>query len=68
MKITGVETTVIQGNFDWILVRIDTDEGLSGLGEAYWGAGVHDIMRSSSVGELLLGRDPRDVEPIFHRL
>jgi L-alanine-DL-glutamate epimerase-like enolase superfamily enzyme len=68
MKITAVETTVIQGNFDWILVRIDTDEGLSGLGEAYWGAGVHEILRSPSIRELLLGRDPRDVEPIFHHL
>ncbi|HLN13191.1 MAG TPA: mandelate racemase/muconate lactonizing enzyme family protein, partial [bacterium] len=41
MKITAVESVAVQGNFDWILVRIQTDEGVSGLGEAYWGAGVH---------------------------
>lgn len=40
MKITNVRTAVIAGNFPWVLVKIDTDVGVTGLGEAYWGAGV----------------------------
>lgn len=68
MKIIGLQSTVVQGNFDWIFVRVDTDDGLSGLGEAYWGAGVYDILRSPAVTELLIGRDPTDVEPLFCHL
>lgn len=34
MKITSVETAVVAGNFDWVLVRITTDTGRVGLGEA----------------------------------
>jgi len=37
MHITDIKTAVVRGNFDWVLVRVYTDEGLSGLGEAYWG-------------------------------
>ena len=40
MKITNVRTAVIDGNFPWVLVRIETVKGITGLGEAYWGAGV----------------------------
>ena len=35
MKITDVRTAVVQGNFDWVLVRVETDAGITGLGEAY---------------------------------
>jgi gluconate/galactonate dehydratase len=35
VRIAAVETAVIEGNFDWILVRVTTDDGSSGLGEAY---------------------------------
>jgi L-alanine-DL-glutamate epimerase-like enolase superfamily enzyme len=34
MKITRVSTAVVQGNFPWVLVKIETDEGITGLGEA----------------------------------
>lgn len=40
MKITKVRTAVIDGNLPWVLVRIETDEGITGLGEAYWGAAI----------------------------
>ena len=43
MRITDVRTAVVHGNFEWILVRVYTDEGLVGLGECYWGAGVYYI-------------------------
>src|SRR5205085_5797809 len=44
VKITDIRSTVVAGNFDWILVRVYTDEGLVGLGEAYWGPGVRAIL------------------------
>jgi L-alanine-DL-glutamate epimerase-like enolase superfamily enzyme len=59
VKIESVRTAVIQGNFPWVLVKIETDVGLSGLGEAYWGVGVAELVHKAK--PLLLGRDPRDI-------
>ena len=40
MKITAAHTAVVEGNYDWTFVRIDTDtDGLSGLGECYTAPG-----------------------------
>jgi L-alanine-DL-glutamate epimerase-like enolase superfamily enzyme len=39
VKIVDARTAVIEGNFDWVLVKLYTDEGITGLGEAYWGTG-----------------------------
>ena len=55
MKITNVSTAVIAGNFPWVLVRVDTDEGVSGLGEAYWGAGVAELVHKAK--PLLIGQE-----------
>ena len=43
MRITNVSTAVIEGNFPWVLVKIETDAGVTGLGEAYWGVGVAEL-------------------------
>ncbi|MFC0406682.1 mandelate racemase/muconate lactonizing enzyme family protein [Roseomonas elaeocarpi] len=62
MKITNVSTAVIEGNFPWVLVRIETDSGVSGLGEAYWGAGVAELVHKAR--PLLLGEDPVNISKI----
>lgn len=59
MKITKVSTAVIAGNFPWVLVRIETDTGVSGLGEAYWGAGVAELVHRAK--PLLIGEDPTNI-------
>lgn len=59
MKITRVSTAVIEGNFPWVLVRIETDSGVSGLGEAYWGAGVAELVHRAK--PLLVGEDPTNI-------
>ena len=59
MKITNVATAVIDGNFPWVLVRVETDAGISGLGEAYWGGGVAEIVHHAR--PLLLGEDPVNI-------
>ncbi len=63
MKITNVSTAVIAGNFPWVLVRVDTDAGLAGLGEAYWGGGVADLVHRAK--PLLIGEDPRNIGRLF---
>ena len=37
IEITDVQTTMVDGNYPWTLVRVYTDAGISGTGEAYWG-------------------------------
>ena len=44
MKITDVKATTLKGYKQWNYVQIETDEGLTGLGEAHPGAGVVDIV------------------------
>lgn len=66
MKITSVETAVIEGNFDWVLVRITTDTGATGLGEAYWGTGVAELVQKCA--PQLIGEDPRNIGKLTESL
>jgi L-alanine-DL-glutamate epimerase-like enolase superfamily enzyme len=66
VKITDVQTAVIEGNFDWILVRVYTDEGVTGLGEAYWGAGVNELI--VEMRPILLGQNPFDIARLYEKL
>jgi L-alanine-DL-glutamate epimerase-like enolase superfamily enzyme len=59
MKITKVRTAVIDGNFPWVLVRIETDKGITGLGEAYWGVGIAELVHRA--GRLIVGEDPTNI-------
>jgi L-alanine-DL-glutamate epimerase-like enolase superfamily enzyme len=59
MNIRNVSTAVIAGNFPWVLVRVETDTGLTGLGEAYWGTGVAELVHRAK--PLLIGEDPRNI-------
>lgn len=66
MRITRVSTAVIEANFDWTLVRIDTDEGVSGLGECFFAPGLSATVRDLS--ELLVGRDPLKLEGLLRKM
>ncbi|MCU4975465.1 mandelate racemase/muconate lactonizing enzyme family protein [Halobacteria archaeon AArc-m2/3/4] len=33
MEITGINAVTVEGNFEWPLIKIETDEGISGYGE-----------------------------------
>jgi L-alanine-DL-glutamate epimerase-like enolase superfamily enzyme len=59
VRIEAIRTAVIEGNFPWVLVKVETDTGLDGLGEAYWGAGVAELVHRAE--PLLLGQDPREI-------
>ena len=63
MKITNVSTAVINGNFPWVLVRVETDRGVTGLGEAYWGAGVAELVHRAK--PLLIGQDPTNIARLY---
>jgi L-alanine-DL-glutamate epimerase-like enolase superfamily enzyme len=66
VKIRRLKTAVVEGNFDWTFVRIETDEGVRGLGECFFAPGLTAILRS--LEPLLIGEDPRDVNRLFRKL
>ncbi|MGI8642897.1 MAG: hypothetical protein ACR2LS_02135 [Thermomicrobiales bacterium] len=66
MRITSVETAVVQGNVDWVLVRIETDAGDTGIGEAYWGVGVAELVHKAA--PLLIGEDPFNVGKLYEMM
>ncbi len=84
MKITGIETVLLSAQpsepIRWsggvircvhaALVEVHTDEGLTGLGETYTGIfaphAVPGIVRS--LEPLLVGEDPTQVAPLYHKM
>ncbi|MGA8024176.1 MAG: hypothetical protein WA361_18525 [Candidatus Acidiferrales bacterium] len=66
MKITRLKTAVVEGNFDWTFVRIETDEGVQGLGESFFAPGLTAMLRS--LEPVILGEDPRDIHRLFRKL
>jgi L-alanine-DL-glutamate epimerase-like enolase superfamily enzyme len=67
VKITDVKAMFVQGNTQTNLVRIETDAGITGIGEAYWGRGVKDVILGY-LRDLVVGGDPLDVEPLFTKM
>lgn len=66
MKITDVKAITLKGFKQWNYVRIETDEGLTGLGEAHPGSGIVDIVKQFK--GTLIGRDARNIEPLYNRM
>ncbi len=66
LKIVRLKTAVVEGNFDWTFVRIETDEAITGLGECFFAPGLTSILRS--LEPLLIGEDPRDIHRLFRKM
>ena len=64
MKITAVKTFIYRAAFNWLLVKIETDEGISGWGEAGTQAACKAVeAQVHTMGEhYLMGKDPRQIE------
>lgn len=61
MKITALETLRLGEFPNLIWLRIQTDEGVSGTGETYFGARAVEAYLHESVAPRLLGQDPRRI-------
>ena len=48
-----------------MLVKVKTDDGIVGIGEAYHGAGVHQIAVDERLTKTLIGENPLDVDRRF---
>lgn len=66
MRITNVTTAVLEANFDWTFVKIETDDKITGYGEAFLGPGLPAVIRE--FGALLIGEDPVSIDLILRRL
>jgi galactonate dehydratase len=72
VKITGLEPILVDsgiGGRDWLFLKVTTDEGVVGWGEGYdWQASPVLAEAIRTVGEEVVGRDPRQIELIGKRL
>ncbi|MXV61165.1 mandelate racemase/muconate lactonizing enzyme family protein [Natronorubrum sp. JWXQ-INN-674] len=66
VEITDIQTTMVDGNFPWTLVRIYTDAGIVGTGEAYWGAGAPELIERMK--PFLRGENPLDIDRLTEHL
>src|SRR4029079_14858847 len=64
VKITGVKCMIVRGTWDWNLIKIETDSGLYGIGEAYWGWGVKDMVLNK-LAPIIVGEDPLNVDKLY---
>jgi galactonate dehydratase len=70
MKITGVRTFVVGNPWkNWLFVKVDTDEGVSGLGEATGGLATKPHLGDvEELARFVVGEDPRHPEALWHRM
>lgn len=62
MKITGLETVRIAERPNLIWVRVETDEGITGLGETFFGAGAVEAHVHEHIAPRVIGRDPLAID------
>ena len=65
VKITDVKVMIVRGpTWDWNLIKVETDAGVHGIGEAYWGPGVKDMILKRLKDDLI-GEDPLNVVKLY---
>jgi galactonate dehydratase len=62
MKITGIETIRLAERPNLVWVHVETDEGLTGLGETFFGPGAVEAHLHDTVAPLVIGRDPLAID------
>src|SRR5438105_5781431 len=68
MKITRLETILTNAGLrNYLFVRLTTDTGLTGLGEASleWQEKAVDVLLNEWVASRILGKDPFDIEAVI---
>lgn len=66
MRITGLRTLIVNAQMrNWVFVRVSTDEGLYGWGEATLEWKTRAVVGAvQDLEPLVMGRDPRDIEQL----
>ena len=69
MKITNVVTHVVMVHpgLEWVLVELETDEGISGVGECSdYGSAAHLVAGIEAIKPIVIGMDARQIEDTWH--
>ncbi len=67
-SVTALRSIRIAERPNLIWVEVETDDGLTGLGESFRGAQAVEAALHEQVAPWLLGRDPRDIEAVSRQL
>ena len=67
VKITGIRAMALQNIAGNCLIRVDTDAGLTGYGEA-GSSGPMARARIDTMKHVLIGKDPLAIEVLFHEM
>lgn len=67
MKITAIKTAASLGHGMHLWIKIETDEGITGLGECVHG-GTQAIAIIQHLRDHLIGRDPMQIDALFEEL
>jgi len=65
VEITGIESAVVEGNFPWNLIKVETDAGAYGVGEAFPGP-AGEYVEFLEPG--LVGQNPLDVDRLVEHM
>src|SRR3954451_21092788 len=65
LKITDLRLAVVASNYDYPILRIDTNQGVYGIGEVRDAGHKEDALRFKSI---LLGQNPCNVDMIFRAI
>jgi len=65
VEITDIQCVVVQGNFPWNLVKVDTDAGEYGIGEAFTGP-ASEYVKFLQPG--LVGQNPFDLDRLVEHM
>lgn len=68
MKLVAVETLRLTAHPNILWVLLHTDEGLTGLGETWFGAGAVEADIHDRIAPLILGEDPARIEHLNRRM
>jgi galactonate dehydratase len=70
MKITAVKTLVVNARMrNWVLVKVETDEGLYGWGEASLEWKTRGVVGCvEDFAPLIIGQDPRRIEHLYQTM
>ncbi|MFT5369148.1 MAG: L-alanine-DL-glutamate epimerase-like enolase superfamily enzyme [Candidatus Latescibacterota bacterium] len=64
-KIRDIKTMMLQGSRSYTLVKVITEDGLYGIGEAYGSPGVGVKEQIEAIKPSLIGRDPLEIDVLY---
>lgn len=68
MKITAIETIRIEERPNLIWLQVETDEGITGLGETFFGAATVEAHVHEYIAPRVIGRDPLEIDALSRDL